>query len=29
VRFVCRPDQEPEGIDALVQCMQQASRRHA
>jgi len=29
VRFVCRPDQEPEGIDALVQCMQQASRGHA
>jgi hypothetical protein len=29
VRLVSRPDQEPEGIDALVQCVQQASGGHA
>jgi threonine aldolase len=29
VRLVCRPDQEPEGIDALVQRVQQASGGHA
>jgi len=25
VRLVCRPDQEPEGIDALVECVRRGA----
>jgi threonine aldolase len=29
VRLVCRPDQEPEGMVALVECVQRALRERA
>ena len=29
VRLVCRPDQEPEGMVALVECVQRALREQA